>query len=99
MRQALANLVTNAVRHTPDGTPIDVIVRRSGEDGTVAVRDHGAGLPEGVGEPPRGLGGRDLTVDTRARSPLAPRTSPISPPRSNASPRSARTETRSSLPA
>ena len=44
LRQAIANLVTNAVRHTPDGSPIEV--RAGLDDGTavVEVRDHGAGL-------------------------------------------------------
>jgi two-component system OmpR family sensor kinase len=44
LRQAIANLVTNAVHHTPPGTPIEV--RASLVDGAaeVAVRDHGPGL-------------------------------------------------------
>ncbi len=44
LRLAVANLITNAIRHTPSGTPIDVSVR--GVDGvaTVSVRDHGPGL-------------------------------------------------------
>jgi two-component system OmpR family sensor kinase len=46
LRQAIANLVTNAVRHTPPDAPIEV--RAQKEDGTaiVAVRDHGPGLDE-----------------------------------------------------
>jgi two-component system OmpR family sensor kinase len=46
LRQALANLLANARRHTPEGTPIEVTVagnpftRRA----TVSVRDHGPGL-------------------------------------------------------
>jgi two-component system OmpR family sensor kinase len=47
LRQVLANLLRNALVHTPEGTPIDVFV---GEDrGTVelVVRDHGPGLPDG----------------------------------------------------
>jgi two-component system OmpR family sensor kinase len=44
LRQALANLVNNAVRHTATGVPIEV--RAHTEDGmaVVAVRDHGRGL-------------------------------------------------------
>jgi two-component system, OmpR family, sensor kinase len=44
LRQAIANLVTNAVVHTPAGTAIDVSARRVDGGGAVAVRDHGAGL-------------------------------------------------------
>jgi two-component system OmpR family sensor kinase len=45
LRQVLANLLRNALVHTPAGTPIEVSVRR--ENGTVrlTVRDHGPGLP------------------------------------------------------
>jgi two-component system OmpR family sensor kinase len=45
LRRAVTNLLTNAVRHTPPGTPVEV---RVGVDGGVAelvVRDHGPGLP------------------------------------------------------
>ena len=49
LRQAIANLVTNAVRHTPDGTPIEVSTRVAGDRATVTVRDHGPGLaPDAV---------------------------------------------------
>jgi two-component system, OmpR family, sensor kinase len=44
LRQAIANLVTNAVRHTPAGTPIEVSARLVDGAARVAVRDHGAGL-------------------------------------------------------
>jgi two-component system OmpR family sensor kinase len=44
LRQAIANLVTNAVRHTPDGTPIEVSARLDDGTAAVSVRDHGAGL-------------------------------------------------------
>ena len=44
LRQAIANLVTNAVRHTPPGTPIEVSARLVEGAATVAVRDHGHGL-------------------------------------------------------
>lgn len=47
LRQVLANLMRNALVHTPDGTPIEVTV--SCEDGfaRLEVRDHGPGLPPG----------------------------------------------------
>ena len=45
LRQVLANLLRNALVHTPAGTPIEVSATR--EDGAVRleVRDHGPGLP------------------------------------------------------
>lgn len=48
LRQAIANLVTNAVRHTSVGTSIDVSARRSGATAVVSVRDHGSGLGDEV---------------------------------------------------
>ena len=44
LRQALGNLVTNAVRHTPAGGPIDVSARLEDRTAVVSVRDHGSGL-------------------------------------------------------
>jgi len=46
LRQVLANLMRNALVHTPDGTPIEVSVARRDGSATVSVRDHGPGLPE-----------------------------------------------------
>ena len=49
LRQAIANLVTNAVRHTPHGTAIDVSAHLEEGGAVVSVRDHGAGLdPEAL---------------------------------------------------
>jgi two-component system OmpR family sensor kinase len=45
LRQVLANLLRNALVHTPDGTPIEVTARRDGDDVCLEVRDHGPGLP------------------------------------------------------
>jgi two-component system OmpR family sensor kinase len=49
LQQVFANLLRNAIVHTPEGTPIDVSVARSGEDVRIDVRDHGPGLPDGAG--------------------------------------------------
>jgi two-component system OmpR family sensor kinase len=46
LRQAIANLVTNAVRHTPAGSPIEVSARLRDGVAVVAVRDHGPGLDD-----------------------------------------------------
>jgi two-component system, OmpR family, sensor kinase len=45
LRQVLANLIRNALVHTPAGTPIDVTVGAANGTGRLEVRDHGAGLP------------------------------------------------------
>jgi two-component system OmpR family sensor kinase len=45
LRQVLANLMSNALTHTPDGTPVFVQVRRVGNWAILDVRDHGPGLP------------------------------------------------------
>jgi len=44
LRQAVANLVTNAVKHTPDGSAIEVTARFVDRSAVVVVRDHGHGL-------------------------------------------------------
>jgi signal transduction histidine kinase len=38
--------MTNALRHTPPATPIEVSARRLGDEATLVVRDHGPGLDE-----------------------------------------------------
>jgi two-component system OmpR family sensor kinase len=45
LRQVLANLLRNALIHTPAGTPIEVTVEHDEDTVTVTVRDHGPGLP------------------------------------------------------
>ncbi|HKG38945.1 MAG TPA: HAMP domain-containing sensor histidine kinase [Conexibacter sp.] len=47
LTQVLANLLRNALVHTPAGTPIEVTVAREGKAARVEVRDHGPGLPPG----------------------------------------------------
>ena len=51
LRQVISNLMSNALTHTPDGTPIDVRLLAHGPDGhlpvpsvTLEVDDHGPGL-------------------------------------------------------
>ncbi|MEY2590292.1 MAG: two-component system, OmpR family, sensor kinase [Acidimicrobiaceae bacterium] len=46
LRQAIANLVTNALRHTPAGTPIEVGANLRDGRAVVTVRDHGGGLDD-----------------------------------------------------
>ncbi len=45
LRQVLANLLRNAIIHTPDGTPIEVGVSREPSAFVLSVRDHGPGIP------------------------------------------------------
>lgn len=46
LRQAIANLVADALRHTPAGAPIEVSARVAGDHVAVTVRDHGPGLDD-----------------------------------------------------
>lgn len=63
---------------SPDGEPIRgrTPTIRAIDSATVAEADP---LPEAVGEPPPGPGGRDLSIDTRPVSPLAVRKPAIAP--------------------
>ena len=46
IERVLHNLLTNALRHTPDDGSISVHVERSGDDAIVRVEDTGEGLPD-----------------------------------------------------
>jgi two-component system, OmpR family, sensor kinase len=48
LRKVVANLMRNAIVHTPAGTPIEVRVSSSNGDAVLEVRDHGPGLPPGT---------------------------------------------------
>jgi two-component system, OmpR family, sensor kinase len=50
LRQVLANLLRNALVHTPRASPVEVTVRREGELAVLEVRDHGPGLPAAAAE-------------------------------------------------
>jgi two-component system sensor histidine kinase KdpD len=45
--QVLANLLENAVKHTPDGTLVRVVGHAADGQVTIAVEDDGPGLPPG----------------------------------------------------
>jgi two-component system, OmpR family, sensor kinase len=46
LRQAIGNLVTNALRHTPPGTAVEVGAHAVDGRAVVTVRDHGPGLDD-----------------------------------------------------
>ncbi|MEP1331047.1 ATP-binding protein [Pseudophaeobacter sp.] len=45
--QMLANLVENALRHTPEGSDIAISVSQNEQGVALTLRDHGPGIPEG----------------------------------------------------
>ncbi|MGM0386761.1 MAG: ATP-binding protein [Actinomycetota bacterium] len=45
VRQILANLTDNALRHTPVGTPVEIAVGSDEGNAVLEVRDHGPGVP------------------------------------------------------
>jgi two-component system OmpR family sensor kinase len=47
LRRVFANLLRNAAVHTPAGTPVEIALEAGDGQATVAVRDHGPGLPDG----------------------------------------------------
>ncbi|MFI7415947.1 sensor histidine kinase [Nonomuraea sp. NPDC049684] len=74
--QVVGNLVSNALQHTPPGTPFEVRVGLDGERAVVEVADEGPGFPPEVAErvferfyradPARGVGGAGLGLSIAA---------------------------------
>jgi signal transduction histidine kinase/DNA-binding NarL/FixJ family response regulator len=49
IREAIDNLVSNAIKYSPIGGPIDIMVTQEGDNIVIQVRDQGAGLsPEDI---------------------------------------------------
>lgn len=46
VRHILSNLITNAVKYSPEGSDVNVRVSRDGEDAVFVVEDSGIGIPE-----------------------------------------------------
>ena len=47
VQQVLVNLLENAARHTPPGTPIEIAAHQEGSSIVIEVADRGPGLPPG----------------------------------------------------
>jgi signal transduction histidine kinase len=50
LERVVENLLANAAKHTPDGTPIDVWVGRSEDDVVITVSDRGPGISDALKE-------------------------------------------------
>jgi two-component system OmpR family sensor kinase len=50
LRQVLANLMRNALTHTPAGSPIELALAGANGSVRIEVRDHGPGLPAGAAD-------------------------------------------------
>jgi two-component system sensor histidine kinase CpxA len=46
LRSAVENVVRNALRYTPEGTAVEVALRRQNGNAVISVRDRGNGVPE-----------------------------------------------------
>jgi two-component system sensor histidine kinase CpxA len=46
IRRAVENVIRNAIRYAPSGTPIDIQLKKTGDLAEICVRDHGPGVPE-----------------------------------------------------
>jgi two-component system sensor histidine kinase CpxA len=46
LRRAFENVARNAVRYTPEGTAVEVIMQKSERSATITIRDHGPGVPD-----------------------------------------------------
>lgn len=45
IEQVITNLITNAVKYSPEGTAIDVALEQANGDAVISVRDRGFGIP------------------------------------------------------
>ncbi|OBX18630.1 hypothetical protein A9995_11795 [Erythrobacter sp. QSSC1-22B] len=46
LEQVLTNLVSNAIKHSPRGAKVDVVLQQSGSSARIEVRDRGDGVPQ-----------------------------------------------------
>jgi len=50
MRRAVANILANAIKYSPEGTNVEVVVRQEGDFAVVRVTSAGAAVAEALGE-------------------------------------------------
>ena len=48
LRSAVENVVRNSIRHTAEGTAVEISLQRSGARALLRIRDYGPGVPEGM---------------------------------------------------
>ncbi|PSS57069.1 heavy metal sensor histidine kinase [Pseudomonas sp. BBP2017] len=46
VQRALSNLLSNAIRHSPEGLPIDIAIERCGDEVCLWVENHGPGIEQ-----------------------------------------------------
>jgi two-component system sensor histidine kinase CpxA len=46
LRRAIENILRNAIRYAPEGTPVELRLERVGDNATLSIRDYGPGVPE-----------------------------------------------------
>jgi len=46
IQRVLQNLISNAIKYSPDGGDIDINIHADGSDAAISIRDHGIGIPE-----------------------------------------------------
>ncbi len=47
LKQIILNLVGNAFKYSPPGSPLEILTRVEGEQGLLSIRDYGLGVPPG----------------------------------------------------
>jgi two-component system sensor histidine kinase CpxA len=48
LRSAVENVVRNAIRHTAEGTAVEISLSSEAAQAVIRVRDYGPGVPEGM---------------------------------------------------
>jgi len=48
LHRAIENVLRNAIRHAPDGTPVEVALEASARFALICIRDYGPGVPENL---------------------------------------------------
>jgi signal transduction histidine kinase len=46
LRHIFSNLLSNAAKYSPPGSPVEFTVKRDGADAVFTIRDRGIGIPE-----------------------------------------------------